>query len=175
VKKAEKLRISHRVGGGGSGSTQKVDAERKCAPSWNQIQTLKDCLCCHICCVHRCTHLYRTVTASRAVSNREYRYPQCDRSCVAVCCSVLQCVAVCCSVLQCVAVCCSVLQCVAVCSVCCSALQYDAVQSTIKEGARSFVHCSVLQCVAASCCSVLYCVVVCYRVLQCVALRRPIK
>jgi len=88
---------------------------------------------------------------------------------------VLQCVAVCCSVLQCVAVCCSVLQCVAVCSVCCSALQYDAVQSTIKEGARSFVHCSVLQCVAASCCSVLYCVVVCYRVLQCVALRRPIK
>jgi len=31
------------------------------------------------------------------------------RTCVAVCCSVLQCVAVCCSVLQCVAVCCSAL------------------------------------------------------------------
>ena len=37
------------------------------------------------------------------------------RTCVAVCCSVLQCVAVCCqccSVMQCDAVCCSVLQCV---------------------------------------------------------------
>ena len=64
-----------------------------------------------------------------------------SKTCVAVCCSVLQCVAVCCSVLQrvtgtrvvtanlrpvlqCVAVCCSVLQCVAVC---CSVLQRVAV------------------------------------------------
>jgi len=155
VKKAEKLRISHRVGGGGSGSTQKVDAERKCAPSWNQIQTLKDCLCCHICCVHRCTHLYRTVTASRAVSNREYRYPQCDRSCVAVCCSVLQCVAVCCSVLQCVAVCCSVLQCVQCVAARCSTMQYR-VQSRKERGHSCIVVCcSVLQRRVAVCCIVL--------------------
>ena len=74
-KKEGKSRISHRVSGGGTGSTRTVDAEHKCAPSWNQIPTLKDCLCCHICYVHRCTHLYRTVRASRAVSNRESRYP----------------------------------------------------------------------------------------------------
>ena len=35
------------------------------------------------------------------------------KTCVAVCCNVLQCAAVCCSVLQCVAMCCNVLQCVA--------------------------------------------------------------
>jgi len=45
-----------------------------------------------------------------------------ERTCVAVCCSVMQCVAVCCRVLQCVAVCCSVLQYVAVC---CSALRSE--------------------------------------------------
>jgi len=72
-KKAEKSRISHRVSGGGSGSTQTVDARLKYAPSWNQIQTLKNCLCCHIYCVHRCTHLYRNVTAYHVVSNGESR------------------------------------------------------------------------------------------------------
>jgi len=46
-KKAEKW---HSVG---SGSTRTVDAEPKCALSWNQIQTLKDCLCYHIYCVQR--------------------------------------------------------------------------------------------------------------------------
>ena len=75
-KKAGKSRISHRLSGGGSGSTRTVEAGPKCAPSWNQIQSLKDCLCCHIYCVHPCTHLYRTVTAARAVPNRESLYPQ---------------------------------------------------------------------------------------------------
>ena len=73
-----------------------------------------------------------------------------DRTCVAVCVSVLQRVAICClytdpivPVLQCVVVCCSVLQCVAEC-------------------------CSVLQC-AAVCCSVLQCVAVCCIALQSIA------
>ena len=76
--KAGKSRISHRVSSGGSGSTRTVDAGHKYAPSWNQIQTLKDCLCCYCYCVHHDTHLYRTVTASRAVSNRESRCPPCS-------------------------------------------------------------------------------------------------
>ena len=37
--------------------------------SWNQIQTLKDCLSCHILGVHLDTPWHRTVTAFRAVSN----------------------------------------------------------------------------------------------------------
>ena len=61
--KAEKSRISHSVSGWGSRSTRTVDAEQKCAPSN------------HTTCIHWCTHLYRTVTNSRAVSNREFRYP----------------------------------------------------------------------------------------------------
>jgi len=56
------------------------------------------------------------------------------RSCVAVCCSVLQCVAVRCSALQCVAVRCSALQCI---TVCCSGMQ------CVVE------RCNVLQRVAA--------------------------
>jgi len=69
------------------------------------------------------------------------------RSCVAVCCSVLQCVEVCCSVLQCVVVCCSAWQCVA-------------------------VRCSALQCVAV-CCSGMQCVVERCNVLQRVAAPQP--
>jgi len=55
TKKATKSRISHRVSGGGSGSTT-VDADPKSALSW----THKDCLqlsinFCHIYRVYRCT------------------------------------------------------------------------------------------------------------------------
>jgi len=31
------------VRGGGSGSARTIDAESKCATSWNQTQTLKEC------------------------------------------------------------------------------------------------------------------------------------
>ena len=47
----------------------------KCAHSWNQVQTLKNIFCFHIYCVHVFTHVHRTVTASRVVSNRESWYP----------------------------------------------------------------------------------------------------
>jgi len=59
----------------------RVDSWRKWAHSWDQIQTLKVCLFCHMYCAHRCIRLYRTVTASCAVSNREFRYPasMCER------------------------------------------------------------------------------------------------
>ena len=78
--KTEKSRISHQVRGGGSGSTRTVDAEPKCALSWNQIQTPKDCLLMShlLYCVHRCIHLYTHATASHTISNRESRYPPMD-------------------------------------------------------------------------------------------------
>ena len=41
----------------------------------------KNAFCCHVYRVHRCTHLYRTVTVSCAVSNRESRYPLCVPIC----------------------------------------------------------------------------------------------
>jgi len=37
TKRQEKSRISYRVSCGGSRGTRTVDAECKCAPSWNQI------------------------------------------------------------------------------------------------------------------------------------------
>jgi len=106
------------------------------------------------------------------------------RSCVAVCCRVLQCVVTgCCSVLQC-CVCvwqfmfCSVLQYVAVC---CSMLLQGVVTCYklhsavyMYGGSCGAVCCSVLQCVVAGCCSVLQrCVcrwyVMCCSILQSVA------
>jgi len=57
------------------GSTWIDDSGLKWAQSWNQIQMLKECPYCHIYCAYRCTPLYRTVTASCAVSNRESLYP----------------------------------------------------------------------------------------------------
>jgi len=52
-----------------------VDSGPECAQSWDQIQMLKNYICCHIYSIHWCTHLYRTVTVFRAVSNRQSRYP----------------------------------------------------------------------------------------------------
>jgi len=43
--------------------------------SWNQIQTLHECLCCPICYAHLGTPWHRTVISSRADSNSESRYP----------------------------------------------------------------------------------------------------
>ena len=77
---ARKSRISCRVNGRGCGCTGTVDSGSKCAHSWNQIQMLKECLCCHIYCCHiYCAHRWPRLavigTASCAVSNRESRYP----------------------------------------------------------------------------------------------------
>jgi len=58
------------------GITRTVDSKPKCAQSWNSIQTLKECLCCHIYCTQLRAHLGKIVGASCAVSNRESRYPR---------------------------------------------------------------------------------------------------
>ena len=42
----------------GDERTRTVDAGPKCAQSWNQIQTLKECLCFHIYCAHLGTPWY---------------------------------------------------------------------------------------------------------------------
>ena len=52
-----------------------VDSGPKCAQYWNQIQTLKDCLCCHIYCAHLGTPWYQIVGDSRTGSNYESWYP----------------------------------------------------------------------------------------------------
>ena len=86
------------------------------------------------------------------------------KSCVAVCCNVLQRVAVYCSVLQCVAVCCSALQFVAVC---CKPAKWG-----LPCGGLKSLHAEVFQAVSsfprrqsalapAVCWSVLQCVAVC--------------
>jgi len=41
-----------------------VDSGPKWAQSWNQIQTLKDCLCCHIYCAQLGAHVGKIVGAS---------------------------------------------------------------------------------------------------------------
>jgi len=60
----------------GCGSTRTFDSRLKWAHSWNQIKTLKECLCCHIYCAHCCLLMFETVIAYRTVSNRESRYPE---------------------------------------------------------------------------------------------------
>jgi len=49
---ARKSRNSCRVNGRGCGCTGTVDSRRNCAQSENQIQTLNECLRCHIYCAH---------------------------------------------------------------------------------------------------------------------------
>jgi len=68
---------SWRVNSRGCGCIGTVDSGHKCAQSWDQIPRLKNYISCHIYCVYRSTHLYRTDTASRAVSNGKSRYPRC--------------------------------------------------------------------------------------------------
>ena len=60
---ARKSRNSWFMSGGGVGA-QGVNWRT----FWNQIQTLKDCLCCHIYCAYLGKPWHRTVSASRAVS-----------------------------------------------------------------------------------------------------------
>jgi len=74
---AQKSRNSCRVNGRGCACIGTVDSRRNFTQSYNQIQTLKECLCCHIYCAHHWPRLAAIVTASCAVSNRESRYPQC--------------------------------------------------------------------------------------------------
>ena len=45
-------------------------------PILELIQTLKECLFCHIYCAQLCAHMRAIVTVSCAVSNRESRYPR---------------------------------------------------------------------------------------------------
>ena len=70
---ARKLRISHRVNGGGVGAHGQLTQGANWSKSQNQIQTLKECLCCHIYCAHLETPWHRTVTAFRAVSDVNVR------------------------------------------------------------------------------------------------------
>jgi len=65
---ARKSRNSWCVNGRGCGCIGTFDSGPKCAQSWDQIQTLKNYIICHLYCVYCCTHLYRTVTGSRTVS-----------------------------------------------------------------------------------------------------------
>jgi len=67
------------------GFTRTADTERNFAQSQNQIQTLKECLFCHIYCAQLCTRVFFfppngpsfwIVTASCAVSNLESQYPR---------------------------------------------------------------------------------------------------
>jgi len=72
---AQKSRNSCRIYGRSCGCIGTVDSRPKCAHSYNQIQTLKECPCCHIYCAQLCAHLRAIVIASCAVSNRESQYP----------------------------------------------------------------------------------------------------
>jgi len=74
-KNAQKSRNSCRMNGRSCGYIGTVDSRPKCAHSWNQIQTLKEYLSCHMYCAQVWAHLGVIVIASCAVSNRESRYP----------------------------------------------------------------------------------------------------
>ena len=71
---AQKSRNSWRVSGGGVGTGGMVINCKNWRKSWNQIQTLKDCLCCHIYCAQLGTPGNAIVVASCVVSNRESWY-----------------------------------------------------------------------------------------------------
>jgi len=72
---AWKSRNSWCVNGRGCGCIGTVESGPKCAQSWNQIQTLKHYIFCHIYCAHLCTPLHRIVGDVCRVPNRESRYP----------------------------------------------------------------------------------------------------
>jgi len=56
------------------GSWEHGDEFRHRSPSWNQHQTLIDCLCCYIYCAQRWPPWATIVGASQAVSNRDHLY-----------------------------------------------------------------------------------------------------
>jgi len=66
---AQKSRISHRVNGGVVGAQWTVDSGANWRKSSNQIQTLKECLLCHIYCAH-----LDTLTSSFSFSSRESQF-----------------------------------------------------------------------------------------------------
>jgi len=70
---AQKSRNSWNVNGRGCRCIRTVDLGPISAQFWNQMQTLKHVFCCHKYCVHVCTHVYRTVIASRVVSSSSGR------------------------------------------------------------------------------------------------------
>ena len=80
-KNCTKSRNSRSVSGGSVGAEGMVTNLPNCASTSNQIQTLKDCLCCHSYWAHLGTPWQRTITASRAVSDRESWYPRQKTEC----------------------------------------------------------------------------------------------
>jgi len=73
-KNAQKSRNSRRMSCGGVAAQGQLTRSVNWWKSWNQIQTLKDCLCCHIYCLQLGAPWGKIVGASRAVSNRECWY-----------------------------------------------------------------------------------------------------
>jgi len=59
----------------GCGRLGHGDKKRKSFESWNQDQTLTDCLCCHMSCAQHGTPWHQSLGPSRAVSNREFIVP----------------------------------------------------------------------------------------------------
>jgi len=59
-------------------STDRWNRRHKCnvAQSWNQIQTLKNDIFCHIYCAHLCTLEHQIVGGICTVPNRESQYPR---------------------------------------------------------------------------------------------------
>jgi len=56
------------MNGGGVGAHRQLTPGLRWAQFWKQIQTLKECLCCHIYCVDLGTPWYQIVGDSRTVS-----------------------------------------------------------------------------------------------------------
>ena len=60
----------------GSGCRGHDEKERNVAQSWNQIQTLKNYIYCHMYCAHFSTALHQIVGDMSTVPSRESRYPR---------------------------------------------------------------------------------------------------
>jgi len=72
---ARKSRNSHDGNGRSVSAKGMMTNLPNCFLKWTQIQTLKDWLCCHICCAQLGTSWDVVVNASLAVSDRESRCP----------------------------------------------------------------------------------------------------
>jgi len=73
---ALKSKNSRRVIGGSVGAEGMATKRANWRKSWNQIQTLQKCYCCHIYCTYLGIPWHQLVRGSPAVSNRESRYPR---------------------------------------------------------------------------------------------------